>query len=213
MTDIEHLNHALFFWINNALKSPLGDVLLGYTTHLGNGAIVFPVALLWLYIADRNTFVKNAVALALTGLICGALLTGAKAFFNAPRPLAVFQDAIQQGAVVVHVMFEPLYEKSFPSGHSQTAFTVAHALIVLISKSRQLSVFVKLGVYGLAALTSLSRVYVGAHFPLDVVAGAALGVASAHTMLLSIEAVTRYIAARKSVQPETRAAGTPDVKN
>ncbi len=211
--DIEHLNHALFFWINNALKSPLGDVLLGYTTHLGNGMVVFPVALLWLYIADRNAFVRNVFALALTGLICGVLLTGAKAFFNAPRPLAVFQDAIQQGAVVVNVMFEPLYEKSFPSGHSQTAFTVAHALVVLISKSRQLSMLVKSGVYGLAVLTSLSRVYVGAHFPLDVVAGAVLGAASAHVVLLSIEAVTRYIATRKLVQPETQATRTPDVKN
>jgi len=211
--DIEHLNHALFFWINNALKSPLGDVLLGYTTHLGNGMVVFPAALLWLYIADRNAFVRNVFALALTGLICGVLLTGAKAFFNAPRPLAVFQDAIQQGAVVVNVMFEPLYEKSFPSGHSQTAFTVAHALVVLISKSRQLSMLVKSSVYGLAVLTSLSRVYVGAHFPLDVVAGAVLGAASAHVALLSIEAVTRYIATRKLVQPETQATRTPDVKN
>jgi undecaprenyl-diphosphatase len=57
---------------------------------------------------------------------------------------------------------------SFPSGHAMTAFAVAGAIALLAPRLRW-------PVLGLAALIGFSRVYLGVHFWLDVLAGAALG--------------------------------------
>lgn len=58
---------------------------------------------------------------------------------------------------------------AFPSGHSASAFAAA---TVIAFSSRRLAV----PAYVLAALVAWSRVYVGVHWPLDVIGGAALGV-------------------------------------
>lgn len=57
---------------------------------------------------------------------------------------------------------------SFPSGHAATAFAGAAVVGVFYPRLRW-------PLYGLAALVALSRVYLGVHFWLDVLAGAALG--------------------------------------
>jgi membrane-associated phospholipid phosphatase len=59
---------------------------------------------------------------------------------------------------------------SFPSGHATTAFAAAAAVGVFYPRLR-------LPLYALAALVGLSRIYLGVHFTLDVVAGTALGIA------------------------------------
>jgi undecaprenyl-diphosphatase len=61
---------------------------------------------------------------------------------------------------------------SFPSGHAATSFAGATLLAVLVPRFA-------LPIYALAAAISWSRVYVGVHFPLDVLGGALLGAALA----------------------------------
>jgi len=58
---------------------------------------------------------------------------------------------------------------SFPSGHTATAFGAAFALFGQIGGFSY-------GAIALAPLIGFSRVYLGAHYPSDVVAGAFLGV-------------------------------------
>ncbi len=57
---------------------------------------------------------------------------------------------------------------SFPSGHAATAFAAAVALAVLVPRLR-------VPALALATVVAVSRVYLGVHFWLDVLAGAALG--------------------------------------
>jgi membrane-associated phospholipid phosphatase len=59
---------------------------------------------------------------------------------------------------------------SFPSGHAMSAFAVAAAIALLAPRLRW-------PVLAVAALIGFSRVYLGVHFWLDVLAGAALGMA------------------------------------
>jgi undecaprenyl-diphosphatase len=58
---------------------------------------------------------------------------------------------------------------SFPSGHATVSFACATVLALAMPRLRW-------PLYGLAALIAFSRVYVGVHYPLDVLGGAALGV-------------------------------------
>jgi undecaprenyl-diphosphatase len=66
---------------------------------------------------------------------------------------------------------------SFPSGHSATAFACA-TVIAWASPRLAVPAFV------LAALVAWSRVYVGVHWPLDVLGGAVLGVLVARALLM-----------------------------
>jgi undecaprenyl-diphosphatase len=83
---------------------------------------------------------------------------------------------------------EPLMEvpttSSFPSGHTSTSFACAYVISRLAPR---LTVFV----FVLAALIGFSRIYVGVHYPLDVLAGAVLGLLVAKALLMLLEALRR----------------------
>jgi undecaprenyl-diphosphatase len=61
---------------------------------------------------------------------------------------------------------------SFPSGHAATSFAGATLLALLVPRFA-------VAFFALAGLIAWSRVYVGVHYPFDIVAGAALGTAVA----------------------------------
>jgi undecaprenyl-diphosphatase len=63
-------------------------------------------------------------------------------------------------------------DPSFPSGHAATSFAGATMLALLVPRLAP-------ALYLLATAIAFSRVYVGVHYPLDIVGGAVLGVAVA----------------------------------
>jgi undecaprenyl-diphosphatase len=77
------------------------------------------------------------------------------------------------------------HSHSFPSGHTATAFAGAMMLSYLVPRAAP-------AFFTLAAAIAYSRLYVGVHFPLDVVGGAVIGVATALLLLA--------IARRRSVR-------------
>lgn len=71
---------------------------------------------------------------------------------------------------------EPIFgHSSFPSGHTTTTAAIATVIVWHFAGKRRPAVVATALVWAL--LVALSRVYVGVHYPLDVVAGLALGVA------------------------------------
>jgi undecaprenyl-diphosphatase len=122
--------------------------------------------------------VKNAGVLALATLLttfaADSVSFGVKDLVNRTRPA----DA--------HAQIHPLYvvhSSSFPAGHAATAFAGATLLSYFAPRLTPLFVV-------LAAAIGLSRIYVGVHYPTDVLAGVAIGVvvgAAAIGVLLLIE--------------------------
>ncbi len=173
------LDHQLFFAINNGWKFGLNDLWLGYATWLGNGWITFPLAILLLVLLDRQHWKTNLLALVAAGIVGGVALNFLKVAVHSPRPLDFFRPDILAGRAYINVMFEPLYANSFPSGHTQTAFTVATVLAWASARARKLNFWSGAAIFAGAVIVGLSRIYCGAHFPSDVVGGAVLGGATA----------------------------------
>ena len=80
---------------------------------------------------------------------------------------------------------------AFPSGHTSTAFACATVLAWASPRLR-------IPAFLLAAAIGCSRIYVGVHWPLDVLGGAALGVLVATALL-------KLVASRRQLRPATPA--------
>ena len=89
-----------------------------------------------------------------------------------PRPLEVL------GMDGIHVIGEPLFIASMPSGHTITAFAGATAIYFSLEPGKRLR---WLWLFVVALGVGCSRVAVGAHWPADAAAGAAIGLLSGLT--------------------------------
>lgn len=108
----------------------------------------------------------GAGRLGLVAVILGGLSVQVpKHLFCRSRPLA---EGAGQFFIGSPCLGKGSWLKSFPSGHSVTAFALAYVLSQTYPKWSPLF-------YALATLVAFSRVYLGSHFLSDVVAGAALG--------------------------------------
>jgi membrane-associated phospholipid phosphatase len=101
-------------------------------------------------------------------------LAAAVSFFVASGLNALIKDLVDRSRPPLSMDLDALVglpaSPSFPSGHAMSAFAVAAAIAVLAPRTRW-------AVLGVAATIAFSRVYLGVHFWIDVLAGAALGIA------------------------------------
>lgn len=157
------LNQTLFLWLNQLGRSETAGLFWANATLLGDTLAAF--TLLALFLRKRPDIVWT---LFLAALFTTAWVHGLKNGVESLRPLAIL------GPEQVHVIGVALNKYSFPSGHTATAFTLA-AVICLRGVHPVLAISVLL----LAALAGISRAVVGAHWPLDILAGALGGWLSA----------------------------------
>ena len=126
-------------------------------TFLGDTAVVLALALLAARRAPRLLWAMIPAA-----LIATAWVHGWKQAYDERRPLATLERT------EVKVIGPELRYGSFPSGHATTVFTAAAVCILGLRLGFLWGSFL----IGIAALVALSRVVVGAHWPLDVLGGA-----------------------------------------
>jgi membrane-associated phospholipid phosphatase len=106
---------------------------------------------------------RLAAALAVATVLKVVLEDTVKMVVQRHRPAETLPDVIVRGRSAAHGL-------GFPSGHAMVVFAIA-ALVTPYLKG-----WWKVLPWALAAAVCLSRLYLGAHFPLDVIAGAGLGI-------------------------------------
>ena len=139
-------------WIAAHRVSAL-DPLFRLLTHLGTWGAV------WLVIAAVVTALQRRWQV---------LLWVAVADLAAQVSTELLKAAVDRDRPRVHTLVSPPHSHSFPSGHAASSFACAVVLAAFVPRLRW-------PLYTLAVLIAFSRTYVGVHFPLDVVAGALLG--------------------------------------
>lgn len=164
-------DRVLLLWVNQAWASPLLDTLMRGLTYLGSAYAVAGVIVALGWRMWRHQFGWRAVAVAcfclalVYGLVAGAYNV-IKYEVLRPRPFVALGAELRVSADDVQAI-RP--NSSFPSGHAANAFMLA-TLLAALRRRGSWPLW-----YGLAALVALSRVYLGLHYPGDVLAGAVLG--------------------------------------
>lgn len=158
---IQQLDEQALVWIAEHLRCALLDPFMKLYTQLGNTGMLFIVLGLVMLCFQRT---RRAGASALCAMLIGLIVVN----FTI-KPLAARERpwVAMEGFVNLVPEGDP---NSFPSGHTNAAF--AFALAVCMSAPER---WMKTGAVCAAAVMGLSRLYVGVHFPSDVLAGAVIG--------------------------------------
>ncbi|MEW6114447.1 MAG: phosphatase PAP2 family protein [Thermodesulfobacteriota bacterium] len=141
------------FLLLNGLNSPVSDRLWLAFTSLGDGMVLAVLLGAFLVVNPR----VSALGVLLI-IVSGIAVQVAKEAMPASRPVELVN--------AVHVVGPLLRSGSFPSGHA-TSSMVAALVVVYYSGSW----FVSVSAIIFAVLVGVSRVFVGAHFPGDVLGG------------------------------------------
>ena len=148
----------VFNFINHTLSCRPLNLLMPVVSRLGGGELYFLLGILLLFSGKRE--IKMLGITLLAGLTISYYVTAVlKILIARPRPFIAFTNVILLGPM------EKSY--SFPSNHAVTAFMAAS---LLISRFRMRALF-----YSLAVLAGLSRIYIGVHYPSDIIGGAIIG--------------------------------------
>ena len=154
-------NVKLFKFINSKRNKFL-DKFYKYFYLMGKSYSI-PIFLPVFYIeGGKKAVIHLIISLILTGIFMPLL----KYTFRHQRPVKLLDNV---------VLLEPVSLKSFPSADTALAFTI---LGVIIFYGTPLIIFI-FSIYAL--LIAFGRIYMGAHFPVDVLTGAFIGFISAYT--------------------------------
>jgi undecaprenyl-diphosphatase len=155
---LDRLDAAIELAVHRFDSAP-ADVAMKAATLIGSNAVVLPVVALVALVALRLRRRAVAIVLAIDAVAVIAAYSALKVLFSRERPRLFDKIALPTDA-------------SFPSGHSMSALgiygVVAAALIALYPRARAPAL---VAAALLVVAVGLSRIYLGVHWPSDVVAG------------------------------------------
>ena len=158
---LQALDSAVLLFLQEVIRVGVLNPLMVVYTHLGDAGLMWiALSLVMLFFPQtRRAGILSLCAMAL-GLVCNNLLL--KHLVQRPRPYLVVAGLAP--------LIPPPDPNSFPSGHTCAAFASAIAWLFTLPRR-----WMKVTGIVLAALMGFSRMYVGVHFPTDVLVGGLVG--------------------------------------
>ncbi len=168
--NLNTLDTRFFVWLNGQ-HLPWLDPFMVWVTERNHWFAWYALLVGWLIYRYR----KQAIGLLLTVIasVAGADQLASsvlKPLLHRPRPCHV--PALQK---LIHPVLDCGGQFGFVSSHAATTFALATSLWLLLGQRHP---WLRWG-FGWAAIISYSRIYVGVHYPLDVLGGIGVGVLAA----------------------------------
>jgi undecaprenyl-diphosphatase len=160
---IIRIDSSVFLVINSSHSQALNQLMISLTKY--GREVFWPIAIILLFVLGGWTGKKTAVVIALSMLVLIQLGVLAKDIVARPRPSMPKSD----------FLIPSDSEYAYPSGHAMIVSAGA-AVAITMFRDTQKRLAISLALAAEAALVCLSRVYVGGHYPLDVIGGILLGV-------------------------------------
>lgn len=157
----QQLDEWLFYAINQGWANPFFDKMMPFITQVDSWLLLYLLGFYILFFRAGREGRVAAIALILTIIATDQLNSSVlKELFGRIRPCHELGD--------LRLLVNCGGGKSMPSSHAANNFAAA---VVLVSFFRR-EAFV---LFLVASLMALSRVYVGVHYPFDIIAGAIVG--------------------------------------
>lgn len=157
---------------------------------LGDGTVLFALCALGWAISHglKNERFKSAAQSGVfSAAAAGVFVQVLKASFERPRPALSGAKDLTLKLLENHSLFDASGRfNSMPSGHTAASFAVAYALGRSFPRLKPLF-------YVSAALVGAARIYLGSHYPSDVVAGALLGIFAGWAVANGLKDKTRWL--------------------
>lgn len=156
-----HIDGGILLWLQDVVRNGILDPIFMVYTKLGDAGLLW-IALSLLMLCFPKT--RKAGFVSLVAMLLGLLCTNVvlKHLVGRTRPWLVVE-----GLTALVAEHDP---NSFPSGHTCAAFAAASAWCRTLPRR-----WMKIVAVVMAALMGFSRLYVGVHFPTDVLAGMVVG--------------------------------------
>ena len=180
MDTLMHMQALFLLFLQDTIRTPLLTRILEFTTDLGNMGFVWVVPALLLLFRKKTRPLGIAF---LTALVLSLLITNSvlKNLVKEARPFVTYPEIIP---LVTHVSASSY---AFPSGHASASFAAAPLFFHYLPKKFGIPALI------LAFLVSFSRLYLGVHYPLDVLAGVVIGLGCAWLAVKMVRRVMREI--------------------
>ena len=164
---LEGMDVAILLFVQEHIRTEWLSLILKPITHLGDKGLFWIILGIILLIPKRT---RRAAAMAIFAMGLGAALSQVwiKPAVARIRPYELYE---------VYSLVGPVPEYSFPSGHACSSF--CSALVYLKTLDRPYGMLTVI----LAALIAFSRVYVGVHYPTDILGGFLISVLSSVVIL------------------------------
>ncbi len=175
---LSSLDDNILLFFQEVIRNPVLTPILKVITTLGNAGAIWIVLTILLLLIPKTRKVGFMTLLSLTGtLVINNMFL--KNLVNRTRPYEVIEG-------LTYLVRTPV-DSSFPSGHSACSFAVACIMFRRLPRKYGVPALI------LAIVIALSRLYVGVHYPSDVLFGTISGIAISYVA----EAIAEWILKRK----------------
>lgn len=187
------IDKAIFYFFNRTLANPFFDWLMPWVTEESHWYL--PIALVWISLLiwggkkGRITAFFIVLILLVTDQTVNFVI---KPWIHRVRPCFVLEN--------VHLLIRQPHSHSFPSSHAANISAIAFLFSVQYRKYWMYFA-------GFALLISLSRIFVGVHYPSDVIAGMGIGIILSGSVMWISSVLYKHLFHRKG-QKEKRGKNT-----
>ncbi len=178
----------IFYKLNRGLQNSLFDILMPFVTDYRNWYLIMLLAIIIFIIKDWKE--------GLVTILLVVIAVSISDYFNSHIIKSLFGRLRPCHALPIETIHLPLgcpHNPSFPSSHASNIFALS---VVLIYRYRTLLAVMLI----YAFFVCLSRVYLGVHYPFDVIAGGVSGIFYGSAVIFTYKQVIKKYEKRKSIK-------------